>query len=146
MKTIRLLYPDFVSGGLDEYYFGANLLSHIIPQNDNQPLIRVPITPPNSDKKAISGGIYARNEVESGIKNAINLLERENPDKIITIGGNCIVSLAPFDYLNGKYEDVGVIWLDAHPDSQLQMMATNTPTPWCLARFWDAGMKGLVHL
>ena len=23
VKTIRLLYPDFLSGGLDEYYFGA---------------------------------------------------------------------------------------------------------------------------
>lgn len=23
MKTIRLLYPDYVSGGLETYYFGA---------------------------------------------------------------------------------------------------------------------------
>ena len=37
MKTIRLLYPDHVSGGLDTYYFGANLLQHILPQNKNQP-------------------------------------------------------------------------------------------------------------
>ena len=44
------------------------------------------------------------------------MIERENPDKIITIGGNCIVSLAPFDYLHGKYGDTGIIWLDAHPD------------------------------
>ena len=33
MKTIRLLYSDHVSGGLDTYYFGANLLQHILPQN-----------------------------------------------------------------------------------------------------------------
>ena len=26
MKTIRLLYPDYVSGGLETYYFGAELL------------------------------------------------------------------------------------------------------------------------
>ena len=31
MKTIRLLYPDHLSGGLDTYYFGANLLAHILP-------------------------------------------------------------------------------------------------------------------
>lgn len=37
MKTIRLLYPDYVSGGLDTYYFGANLLAHILPENKNQP-------------------------------------------------------------------------------------------------------------
>lgn len=39
MKTIRLLYPDHLSGGLDTYYFGANLLAHILPANENQPLL-----------------------------------------------------------------------------------------------------------
>ncbi len=37
MKTIRLLYPDHVSGGLETYYFGANLLRFILPENDNRP-------------------------------------------------------------------------------------------------------------
>ena len=48
MKTIRLLYPDHVSGGLDTYYFGANLLQYILPQNPNQPVVKVDIIPPNS--------------------------------------------------------------------------------------------------
>lgn len=39
MKTIRLLYLDYISGGLDTYYFGAKLFQHILPQNENQPLI-----------------------------------------------------------------------------------------------------------
>lgn len=30
MKTIRLLYPDHVSGGLDTYYFGADLLQYYL--------------------------------------------------------------------------------------------------------------------
>ena len=47
MKTIRLLYPDHRSGGLDTYYFGANLLQHILPRNDNQPLVKVDIAPPD---------------------------------------------------------------------------------------------------
>ena len=51
-----------------------------------------------------------------GIKNAQNKIEEESPDRIITIGGNCIVSLAPFDYLHGRYENTGIIWIDAHPD------------------------------
>lgn len=29
MKTIRLLYPDYVSGGLDAYYFGAHLMARV---------------------------------------------------------------------------------------------------------------------
>lgn len=26
------------------------------------------------------------------------------------------MSLAPFDYLHGKYKNTGIIWIDAHPD------------------------------
>ena len=68
MKTIRLLYLDFLSGGLDEYYFGAQLLCLIAQPNDNQPLIRVPISVPNDEKKPVKDGIYARDEVEAGVK------------------------------------------------------------------------------
>lgn len=116
MKTIRLLYPDYVSGSLDTYYFGANLLAHILPENKNQPLIKVDIAQPNSANKIITDGIYAKGEVLSGIQNAMAKIEKENPDKIITIGGNCLVSLAPFDYLHGKYKNTGIVWIDAHPD------------------------------
>lgn len=116
MKTIRLLYPDYVSGGLDTYYFGANLLAHILPENKNQPLIKVDIAQPNSANKIITDGIYAKGEVLSGIQNAMAKIEKENPDKIITIGGNCLVSLAPFDYLHGKYKNTSIVWIDAHPD------------------------------
>lgn len=116
MKTIRLLYPDYVSGGLDTYYFGANLLAHILPENNKQPLIHVDIAPPVDVEKKITDGIYGKKDVLNGINDAIKKITAENPDRIITIGGNCMVSLAPFDYLHGKYESTGIIWIDAHPD------------------------------
>ena len=116
MKTIRLLYPDHTSGGLDTYYFGTNLLQYILPSNDNQPLIKVNITPPNDKEKIITNGISDEEEVLNGIKDAQAKIQAEKPDKIITIGGNCMVSLAPFDYLHGIYKNTGIIWIDAHPD------------------------------
>lgn len=116
MKTIRLLYPDHVSGGLDTYYFGAKLLTHILPENGNQPLVTVGVAPPDGREKAVTQGIYARDEVLAGIADAMEKIEAEKPDRIITLGGSCIVSLAPFDYLHGRYGDVGIIWIDAHPD------------------------------
>lgn len=116
MKTIRLFYPDHVSGGLDTYYFGANLLQYILPQNPNQPIIKVNVLPPDGAEKAVTNGIYAEAEVLSGIQDAQAKLKAEAPDRIITIGGNCMVSLTPFDYLHGKYENTGIIWIDAHPD------------------------------
>lgn len=116
MKTIRLLYPDYLSGGLDTYYFGANLLSHILPQNESQPLLRVELAPPDGRERPVTEGIYARDEVTAGIQQARKVIQKARPDKIITIGGNCIVSQAPFDYLHGIYENAGIIWIDAHPD------------------------------
>lgn len=67
MKTIRLLYPDYVSGGFDTYYFGANLLQYILPQNENQPIVEVDISPPDGKEKQIKNGIYAEDEVLSGL-------------------------------------------------------------------------------
>ena len=116
MKTIRLLYPDHLSGGLDTYYFGANLLAHILPANENQPLLRVEIAPPDGKERTVKDGIRAREEVTEGIRRAAQVIEAAQPDKIITIGGNCIVSQAPFDYPHGRYSNVGIIWIDAHPD------------------------------
>jgi arginase len=41
------------------------------------------------------------------------------PDRILTIGGDCLVDLAPIAYLNKRYNGrLGVLWIDAHPDVQ----------------------------
>lgn len=116
MKTIRLLYPDYVSGGLETYYFGAHLMAHILPENERQPLVKVKIAPPDGREKRVTDGIYGKEEVLAGIREAMKVIEEEQPDRIITIGGNCMVSQAPFDYLHGRYENTGIIWVDAHPD------------------------------
>lgn len=116
MKTIRLLYPDYVSGGLETYYFGVHLMAHILPENERQPLVRVKIAPPDGREKRVTDGIYGKEEVLAGIREAMKVIEEERPDRIITIGGNCMVSQAPFDYLHGRYANTGIIWVDAHPD------------------------------
>ncbi len=133
MKTIRLLYPDYVSGGLDTYYFGANLMAHILPENNNQPLVKVDVLPPDGKEKSVTDGIYAKDEVISGIADAVKKIENEKPDRIITIGGNCMVSLAPFDYLHGIYDNVGIIWIDAHPDVSTTDDGYPNATLWCSA-------------
>ncbi|MFU0854441.1 arginase family protein, partial [Kluyvera cryocrescens] len=41
------------------------------------------------------------------------------PDSIVVLGGDCLVSLAPFAHLLNKYGDkLGVLWVDSHPDVQ----------------------------
>ena len=40
--------------------------------------------------------------------------------RIVTLGGECSVSVVPFTWLLDKYQgDVAMIWIDAHPDITL---------------------------
>ena len=74
MKTIRLLYPDWLSGGLQTYYFGANLLQHILPANPNQPLVKVDIAAPDGLPRTVQDGIYGKDEhifVIEQVKNTV---------------------------------------------------------------------------
>lgn len=41
----------------------------------------------------------------TGIQLTMQILEREQPDKIITIDGNCVVSQVSFDYLHQCRDD-----------------------------------------
>ena len=75
MKTIRLLYPDYVSGGLETYYFGAHLMAHILPENERQPLVKVKIAPPDGWEKRVTDGIYGKEEVLAGIREAMKAIE-----------------------------------------------------------------------
>lgn len=119
MKTIRLLYPDSVSGGLSTYRLGARLMAALLPENDAQPLVKIDVPALGDVDPAVTNGIASEAAVLDGIRKARAALEAEAPDRVITVGGNCIVSLASFDHLHALYPDSGILWIDAHPDVSL---------------------------
>jgi len=117
VKTIRLIAPDWQGGNKHAYYFGAELLSWLAPKNDNQKEIKLDIEQPKNEELEKENGVVAQSSVKRNVSMAAEVLEKELPDKIITFGGNCLISQAPFDYLHGKYgKELGVIWVDSHPD------------------------------
>lgn len=116
-KTIRLIVPDWQGGNKKEYYFGAELLSWLAPKNDNQKEIKLEIDEPKNEELVKENGVIAQSDVKQNVKMSANVLKEELPDKVITFGGSCLVSQAPFDYLHGQYgRELGVIWIDSHPD------------------------------
>jgi len=116
-KTLRLLAADWQGGNKPEYYFGAELLSWLAPKNRNQKEVRLPIAYPDTASLLKENGVIAQKAVKENVQISKRILEKEQPEKIITLGGTCLVSQAPLDYLRGKYKDeLGVIWIDAHPD------------------------------
>jgi len=116
-KTVRVVAPDWQAGGKPTYFFGSNLLSWLAPDNENQKEIKLDVTRPEEDPLEKENGVIAQSSVKRNVTMAADALKQELPDKVITLGGNCLVSQAPFDYLHGKYgDDLGVLWIDAHPD------------------------------
>lgn len=131
-KTIRLIYPQWQGGIISDwikelkpedssrgYYIGAKLLSILAPQNNNHETLEVPVSLDIKNRE-IKNGIMDYDFIVSQTKNALDILSKNNPDKIITFGGECSVSVVPFTYLNKKYDnDAALIWIDAHPDITL---------------------------
>lgn len=118
-KTIRLLYPESVSGGLSTYRLGARLMAAILPENETQPLVKIDVPTLGKTGPTITNGIASEAAVLEGIRKARAALEKEAPERVVTVGGNCIVSLASFDHLHALYPEAGILWIDAHPDVSL---------------------------
>lgn len=131
-KTIRLVYPQWQGGNISQwiteikdpelaskgYYLGAQLLNFLAPDN-GQETFTVPITIDIAERK-VTDGILDKDAILAQTKAALDILNIQNPDKIVTLGGECSVSVVPFTYLSAKYKgDVAMVWIDAHPDITL---------------------------
>lgn len=116
-KTVRLLMPQWQGGNNGySYPLGARLLAWLAPESD-APLLEVPVEPDDGAGLAMEDSIVGRAAVVKQVRAARHLLDGYRPDRVITFGGDCLVSQAPFDYLNERYDGkLGVLWLDAHPD------------------------------
>lgn len=131
-KTIRLIYPQWQGGIISHwipelskedsskgYCLGARLLNILAPKNDSHDTFEVPISTDISERK-VKNGIMDYDFIINQNKAALDMLEKNNPNKIIVFGGECSVSVIPFTYLAKKYDnDTALIWIDAHPDITL---------------------------
>lgn len=131
MKTIRLIYPQW-QGGLIErllpgfepadasmsYHLGAGLLDFLAPAT-GQERLTVPVSTEMTDR-AVVDGVADRDIIAGQTRAALAMLDAASPDRIVTLGGECSVSVAPFTYLARRYDgDLAVVWIDAHPDITL---------------------------
>lgn len=116
-KTLRLLMPQWQGGNNGvSYPIGARLLAWLAP-GSNAPLVEVPVEPYDGTTPATESGVVGRTVLLKQLDAARHIIEAYEPDRIIVFGGDCLVSQAPFTYLNERYNGkLGVLWIDAHPD------------------------------
>ncbi len=115
-KTLRLLFPQWQGGNNPSYQFGAQLLSWLAPEHSG-PVEEVPVSLPDGSTLVLEDGIVGRSALLRQLHDARVLIDKHLPDRLVVLGGDCLVDLAPFAYLNERYEgDLAILWVDAHPD------------------------------
>jgi len=131
-STLRLVWPQWQGAGPDAiatltpelpfpdaqlgYHLGSRLLQLLAPSPDG-PVAVVPVGTGQEGLTA-TDGVFARDIVLGQLESALALITEHDPARIVTLGGECSVSVAPFSYLASKYgSDLAVIWVDAHPDT-----------------------------
>lgn len=127
-SALRLIYPQWQGGIVSHwmpdipaddasrgYYLGARFLNLLAPDN-GQKTVEVPISLDINDRET-DKGVSARKVILKQTQAALDILNENKPERIITLGGECSVSVVPFTYLAANYpDDVAIVWIDAHPD------------------------------
>ncbi|VXA86693.1 Arginase [Acinetobacter sp. 8I-beige] len=115
-NTLRLVFPQWQGGNLHAYYFGSQMLAWLAPEAKG-PVEEVEVTFSEDRVLENEDGIVGRSEIIQQAKSAKTLIEKHTPDSLVVLGGDCLVDLVPFAYLQEKYQDnLGILWVDAHPD------------------------------
>nr|WP_287859527.1 arginase family protein [Klebsiella sp.] len=115
-NNLRLIFPQWQGGNNAPYYFGSQLLAWLAPASKGS-VAEVAVTPPSDKPLVNENGIVGRRQVVAQLHDAQEKIAAHRPQTIVTLGGDCLVSLAPFAYLTEKYGDkLGILWIDSHPD------------------------------
>lgn len=129
-RTLRLLWPQWQGAGADlvarrvpeidepdarrGYAVGTTVLEAVLPPHDG-PTAVVPVG--DADDPVVTDGIESRPAVLEQLRAAVQVIAEHDPERIVTLGGECSVSVAPFAAMAQRYgDDLAVIWIDAHPD------------------------------
>src|SRR5215467_10925938 len=129
--TLRLVWPQWQGGGVESirtqfsevpfeearrgYAVGAAVLNAVLPAHRG-PTALVPVEMGDRGLGK-QDGIEAKEAVIAQMAAALEVIGRHRPRRILTLGGECSVSVAPFSWLAGRYGDnLAVLWIDSHPD------------------------------
>lgn len=132
---LRLVYPQWqggdIAGWFDDlspkeaaqgYVLGAQILSLLadsIAPSENIAVVEVAtdFALDSAGRRVVQDGIIDKAALMRQTKAALAILEARKPARILTLGGECAVSVPSFCYLASLYaDDVALLWIDAHPD------------------------------
>lgn len=112
---MNLLFPQWQgAGNLPALRQGAEHLALEHPEANWHPLEVDMGTPSDAEN-----GIRAYRQLKAQLETITEFLKAKQPDTLFTLGGDCSVELAPISYLDNRYDNLMVVWFDAHADVQV---------------------------
>lgn len=94
-KTLRLFFPQWQGDNNPPYHCGARLLSWLAPEPTG-PVEEVPVPLPTEQSLQVEDGVVARAALLEQLRQARRLIDQHDPDRLVVLGGDCLVDLAPF--------------------------------------------------
>jgi arginase len=114
--SVRALAPEFsFDVARRGYAVGSQVLEAVLPPHDG-PTAVVPVA---MDDRGLAerDGVEAKDVILAQLAEAFEVIRAYDPARIVTLGGECAVSVAPFAELAGRYpDDLAIVWIDSHPD------------------------------
>ena len=130
-ETLRLLCPQWQGAGTSSvrqlaaefpfevarrgYAVGTAVLDAILPPADGL-TTTAPVAMGDEGLELVDG-VEAKAVVVDQLARSLQVIEEHDPERIVTLGGDCAVSVAPFSWLTRLHgDDLAVLWIDSHPD------------------------------
>ncbi|MEO0985891.1 MAG: arginase family protein [Cyanobacteria bacterium J06639_14] len=111
--VLNLFFPQWQGAGRLALHTGAKLLYASLYKRIA--LTQIPVA--STYALTTDQHILGYSQITSQLSHAVQIIEAQNPSKILTIGGDCGVEIAPVSFLNRQYsEELALLWLDAHGD------------------------------
>jgi Arginase family len=129
--TLRLVWPQWQGAGTTSvrdlapefpfdvarrgYAVGSAVLAAVLPANEG-PTAGVPVAMDDAGLE-VRDGIEAKPAILTQLAAALEVVRRYDPARIVALGGECAVSVAPFAHLARRYgDDLAIVWIDSNPD------------------------------
>ncbi len=129
--VLRLLCPQWQGAGTSSvrelaaefpfdvarrgYAVGSAVLGSVLPPSSG-PTALVPVEMGDAGL-ALVDGVEAKEVLLRQLRAALDVIAKHAPARIVTLGGECAVSVAPFSSLAQRHgDDLAVVWVDSHPD------------------------------
>lgn len=134
-KRLHVAFPQWQGSGhqhAQRLYNGAEQLRKALPERFE----RIPVAQLSSAEKR--GGINSYDDILAQAERLRAVLDEQQPERLLTLGGDCGVDLVPASYLNERYAgELALLWLDAHAD-------LNTPRSSPSGAFHGMALRSLM--